>query len=249
MIKMNIQKGFSLLEVAIVLLILGFVLGGLMMPMSAQRENNNIKQARQEIKSIQQALYGFAIANTRLPCPAQPGLGTESPLGGGVCNNNSIGFVPSASLGIDGDVNCDGLLLDPWGNPYRYSVTTNDQVPVGSPDFTTAGEINNVGAATLNPDLRICTDSTCAANLTNDAVAVIYSMGGNWSNVVSNDEIQNGGEGAPIPSGCTADYGVSNDNDYVSRARVEIAGSEYDDIVSWISANILYAKLLAAGVL
>ena len=79
----NRNTGFTLIEVAVVLLILGFILGAVITPMGAQRESNNIKQARAEIKTIQEALYGFAIAKSRMPCPAQPGTaGAESPAGG-----------------------------------------------------------------------------------------------------------------------------------------------------------------------
>lgn len=238
-------RGFTLIEVAIVLLIMGFLLGALMTPMGAQRENNNIKQARQELKTIQEAILGFAIANRRLPCPATPGSGLENPNTGGVCLPGFMGFVPSTSLGLDGNVNCDGLMLDPWGNPYRYSVTS-----VGAPDFTTVGEIVNVGPAALNPDIQICKDNNCVAaeKLTNKAVAVIYSMGSNWSTLGGVDETENAE--TTIASTCgLANYAIANDNEYVSHDRVEAGANQFNDIVSWISANILYAKLLAAGIL
>lgn len=243
------NSGFTLIEVAIVLLIMGFLLGALITPMGAQRESNNIKLAKQEINTIQEAIYGFAIANGRMPCSAQPGSGAES-FTGIICDNNSIGFIPSASLGIVGNVNCDGLLLDPWGNPYRYSVTNTDVNGGGaSPDFTTVGDIAAVTPAALNPDIRICTTSACAANLTAEAVAVIYSMGSNWNALGGADETENSGE-ANIASTCgLVNYGTSNDNDYVSHGRIESGANQFNDIVSWISANILYAKLLAASIL
>lgn len=239
-------KGFTLIEMAVVLTIIAFMIGAAFMPISAQRESNNIRQAREELKMIEEALYGFAIANDRLPCPALPGAGVESLTGPGVCTN-AIGFVPSATMGISGKVNCDGLLLDPWNNPYRYSVTTSNNGGAVSPDFTTANDTTLVTPALLNPDLRICTDNSCAASLTNSAVAVVLSMGKNWPNVVSADETQNAAE-TTVASTCgLAAYNIGNDNDYVSRERVEIVGSEYDDIVIWISEAILYSKLLAAG--
>lgn len=241
------NKGFTLIEVAVVLLIIGFILGAVLTPMGAQRENINIKQARQEIKAIEEAIYGFTIAIGRMPCPAQPGGGTESPAGG-LCTSAS-GFVPSASLGIDGRVNCDGLLLDPWGNPYRYSVTQDDANGANGPDFTTASEIILLQPSGLQPDIQICTDSACGTNLTGSAVAVIFSMGSNWNTLGGADETQNAGE-ANIGSTCgLGNYGVSNDRDYVSHDRIETGANQFNDIVSWVSPNILYAKLLAAGIL
>lgn len=242
-------KGFTLIEVAIVLLIMGFLLGALMTPMGAQRESNKIKQVKVELKTIQESIYGFAIANGRMPCPAQPGSGAESDAGG-ACQNNSRGFVPSASLGIDGSVNCDGLLLDPWGNPYRYSVTTNNAGGAATPDFTTVADIVTLQPAGLAADIQICKNNACTAaeKLTDEAVAIIYSMGSNWSTLGGIDETENAE--TTIASACgLANYAMGNDDDYVSHQRVEAGANQFNDIVSWTSANILYAKLLAAGVL
>ena len=253
-INKKTNNGFSLIEIAIVLVIIGALISAAIMPLTAQRDTNNIKKARAELKIIEEAIYGFSIANGRLPCPAQPAsAGVEIPAGG-TCNNNSIGFVPAATLGISGNVNCNNFLVDPWGNPYRYSVTTSDVTdnpanPANSPDFTTSNEMSFIfqdPVFVLAPDIRICTTSGCGIELTNNAVAVIFSMGKSWSNVVSADESANAGE-ATLASGCTAAYDVAGDNDYVSHLPVETAGNEFDDIVSWISPNILYAKLLAAG--
>ena len=256
MTKIKTSSGFTLIEVAIVLLIIGFLIGSLIVPLGAQRETLHIKQARQELKMIEEAILGYAIANGRLPCPSSANVagGNENPVGGGVCAN-SRGFIPAVTLGINGRFNCDNLLIDPWGNPYRYSVTTTSVAddpgnPVGSPDFTTFDELRFMfqdPLLILNPNLTICSTSACGTNLTIDAVAVIYSMGKHWNNIVSADEIENS-ETTIAGTGCgLANYAISNDNRYVHRESVEIVGSEYDDIVIWISPNILYAKLLAAG--
>lgn len=256
MIKNKTSSGFTLIEVAIVLVIIGFLIGSLIVPLGSQRQTIQIKQARQELKMIEEAILGFAIANGRLPCPSSGDVagGNENPGGGGACVD-SRGFIPAVTLGISGRFNCDNLLIDPWGNPYRYSVTVTSVAdepanPLNSPDFTTSNEMRYIfqdPLLTLNPNLTICSTSACGTNLTIDAVAVIYSMGKHWNNIVSADELENS-ETTIAGTGCgLASYAISNDNRYVHRESVEIAGSEYDDIVIWISPNILYAKLLAAG--
>ena len=243
-------NGFSLIEMAIVMLIIGALIGSAILPLKAQRDSNNIKQTRAELKTIEEAIYGYAIANGRLPCPAQPGSGAESVVAG-VCANNSIGFVPSTTLGISGNTNCENLMVDAWGNPYRYSVTEDDDNGANGPDFTSPTDIAAIGPAALNPDLNVCTNSACApasAILTDRAVAVIYSMGKNRNNTAGVDEDQNGGEGTIASGACvTGDYGVGTDNEYVSHLQIEAGANQFDDIMLWISPNILYAKLLAAG--
>lgn len=242
----NYVAGFSLIEMAVVLVVMGLLIGYLILPLGVQRENRNILEARKKLQEIEEALYGFAIANDRLPCPATStpaSVGAENPAGGGVCQNPR-GFVPAVTLGINGAVNCDGLLTDPWGQPYRYSVTTS-----AANAYTTAGGIQAAGMAALSAinNLQICDADGCPNVLSNNAVAVVYSIGGNWATFGSNDENQNAGEANQNSTCGLPANGMGNDDTYVSRDRSDIVGSEYDDIMIWISPNILFAKMLAAG--
>ena len=64
------QNGFTLLEMAIVLMIVGLLLGGMLVPLTAQMDQRNFTETRKSLDDIQQALIGYAIINGRLPCPA-----------------------------------------------------------------------------------------------------------------------------------------------------------------------------------
>ena len=251
---MKKHTGFTLIEVAIVMLIIAALISAAILPLSAQRDTAHIKQAREELKSIEEAIYGFAISQGRLPCPADEttnGSEAATANGGGLDCDVAMGFVPAVTLGLKGEVNCDNLLIDPWGNPYRYSVTTVDTAAAGM-DFVSAGEMQAIGAAALTPDLRVCgnIDNNCSAVtaaadiVADNVVAVFFSMGKNWQNP-SNAEDENAGEDAPL-AGCV-NYDVSNDRFFYSSTPRETGNRQFDDIVSWISPNILYAKLLAAG--
>ncbi len=273
MSKFKRQSGFTLIEVAIVFVIIAALLSYVFMPLRAQMETAHIKQARAKLVEIEEALYGFAIANGRLPCPTQPGLGgVSNPASPAAhCNNNAaitgyIGFVPSATLGIKGSVNCDGLLTDPWGRPYRYSVTNfNDPDPaidqgvfVVNDGIRTAANFG-VPPATpslgnIVPDIQICNnlDNACnagspAANVsTNTAIAVVFSMG-TRQRANSPREDENGGEAAVASTCGLGNYDLSNDRFYYASERRETAGQEFDDNVIWLSPNILYNRLLQAG--
>ena len=263
------QSGFTLIELAVVMLILAFLLTSAFMSITALRKTANINEANQKMAEIEQALYGFAVANGRLPCPTIPGLGgvsnpadpTIAAAGQQHCANSPniagyIGFVPSTTLGIQGQVNCDGLLLDPWNRPYRYSISNVD-AGNGRGDFVTTDDLTNAneGMANVTADLQVCRNlattclaGTAAANIiANNAVAVIFSMGEPRANSLRENE--NAGEaGAVIPSLCGAgNYPVSNDRFYYSAPIVERAGSEFDDLLIWISPNILFNKLLDAN--
>jgi len=266
------ERGFTLIEMAIVMLIIGVLIGTAILPLRAQRDSANINQARKEIKTMVEAMYGFAIANNRLPCPTLPNAGgAEQGGGAGNCidgggNDFSHGFVPSSTLGLKGSVNCDGLLVDPWGNPYRYSITMADLGGVGAAgadfDFAITNQIKLEkdlaanGLADVVGDLRICSNlgapcnnGTAAANqVADEVIAIIFSMGKHWTNL-SADEQENAGEAnTSVASTCgLPDYPLGNDRFFYASNSVEVAGSEFDDIVEWLSTSVLYAKLLAVG--
>lgn len=226
-------SGFTLVEMAIVMVIVGLMLGGLMTSLSQTTENSRRSDVQAQLAEISEALYGFAQANGRLPCPAIPtSTGAEQPAGGGVCSRQH-GFVPSATLGLKGAVNVDGLLLDPWNQPIRYSVTA-----ANSSAFTTAGGMQARTMAGLTPDLRICRQAPCTNLVAGSIPVVILSMGKNWAVFTSADEVGNGGETT------VGSYRIASDRDFVSTTYNE---STFDDSITWISPNILYTRMIAAG--
>jgi len=253
--------GFTLVEMAIVIVILGFVLGALLLPMQVQRQQLAQSQTESTLAIAKKALLGFAQQHGRLPCPATAASnGIEQPIGGLVACTQMAGFLPAATLGIQ-PVDAQGFALDGWNNRILYTVTQVDNPSfgtVGLPDFTGAGEMSNIGIATmnpaplqtipaLNPNLRVClsaagiTASTCSTvppneiNFAiNNAVAVIYSTGETGSQAVGGaDETAN----------------LNNDNVFVSHEPRSAAdpNGEFDHIVTWISPYVLYNAMIEVG--
>jgi len=235
----------SLVELAIGLLILSLIIGGLLVPLASQVEQSRVSQTQRELEEIREALVGFALANGRLPCPASiASNGVESPLGGGACTNPYNGFVPAVTLGLS-QVDAQGYAVDAWGllqNRVRYAVS-----PASGNAFTSAGQMRMVGMSALAPDLQVCATGSGAtviacgagATLATNAVAVVYSVGPNAATGgTSMDEAQNANPNS-----------ANNDRVFVSRVRSNpgAAGAEFDDLVTWLSPNVLYARLVSAG--
>lgn len=248
------QDGFTLIELALVVMIMGLLLAGLVMPLSARVDQQRFDDTKRQLAEISAALAGYTLAQDALPCPATPASsGRASPAGGGCTSQH--GFVPAATLGLTGARNDDQLLVDAWGNPVRYSVTASDADGDGNWDFVTPGEMRNVTLPTLAPNLRVCTTTTgstataCASNATTvvaTAPFVLVSMGKDWANFTSPDQQENvaanvGGG----PSGRL--YPVAADIVFVTRTMSGLAGGEFDDIVTWVSPGALYGQLVAAG--
>ena len=234
--------GFTLVELAIVVFVIALLLGGILVPLSTQVEQRQIANTQKYLEEIKEALIGFAVTNGRLPCPASStSSGVENPSSGGACSNNYNGFVPAVTLGL-AVVDNQGFAVDPWGNRIHYAVTT-----ANSNAFTTVNGMSTTGLSALAPDLLICSTATgigatsCAAGtaLTTGVPLVVYSIGKNGAyGGTGLDEAAN-----PNPNS------TNNDRVFVSHIPTPSTApnGEFDDIMTWLSANILYNRMIAAG--
>lgn len=267
--------GFSLVELAVVLLIVALLLGGAMSNLTVLVELQRTSETRRILEEAKDALIGYAAANGRLPCPASStSNGVESyctnsigacvgttvaPQSHGNCSNFYNGMLPAVTLGLSG-LDGNSYLTDGWGlaaNRIRYAVysninTGNGQINGIDYPFTANNSIKTATISAIsaeNPLLSVCNSSagitktnpsvpetarcTAATTLSSSAVAVIYSLGKN------------------APSGGTgADEAANLDGDpaFVSHEPAPAAGgNEFDDIVTWLSPNILFNRMIAAG--
>ena len=239
--------GFTLVEMAVVLLIIAILLGGLLPTVSSRVEQQRLSEVHKQLDEIEQAAIGYALINGRLPCPASSSSnGLESFAAGGSaangnCSNFDNGYAPAATLGL---VTVDGYAVDPWGNRIRYALTKSN-----GNAFTSTNGLNATGMSSLTPDLLVCSTATgisatsCASGAALTASPgvplVIYSTGRNGSyGGTGTDEAAN-----PNPN--------STNNDRVFVSHPPTAGStangEFDDIVIWLSPTILLGKMVAAG--
>ena len=185
------QGGFTLIEIAIVLLIVTILLGYTVALFPRQQELKQYRAVDREMDEIIAAIVGFAQVNGRLPCPSSPDTaGVEDDGGTPPCDFFG-GFVPVNTLGISGKLNGDSLLLDPWGNPYRYYVSNSDFPPgVGNGviDFVEAGEMRAVGLVDSDADNYIDLDGQflicdAAGTSTDDLCTGANEVFGNASGV------------------------------------------------------------------
>jgi prepilin-type N-terminal cleavage/methylation domain-containing protein len=243
-------RGFTLIEIAVALLVIAILLSALLVPLTTQVVQRKTSDTQKALEDIKEALLGFAVSNGRLPCPATTtSNGIESPPGGGVCTNPSgvyMGFVPAATLGLSA-TDSQGYAIDAWGQRIRYAVTT-----ANASAFTSANGMRNTGLASLLPNLYVCASSPgtgiytacpAATVLTDSAPAVIYSLGPNWVTCPTSTGID--------MTKCGADEAANLNGDpvfvYHVRSGSNAPNGEFDDIVTWLSENVLYNRMVSAG--
>jgi prepilin-type N-terminal cleavage/methylation domain-containing protein len=249
-LKSHRESGFSLVEIAVVLVIVGLLIGGLLAPLAMQMDQRNFTETQKRLDNIREELLGFAIANGRLPCPASTSSnGDESPSGGGTCTNYYDGFVPAKALGLQ-QLDSSGYALDGYNNRIRYVLAQTVSGCPATPAFSSSTNMKSNGLQCLPSDLLVCKSSqvsgfnstSCGTGTNslvnaNTVVAIVFSEGKNGATTDSSrtDELANTDANAtfvyhtPSPSGAT--------------------GGEYDDLMVWLSAGLLYGRMVNAGVL
>jgi len=65
---MRQQRGFSLIELAIVLVIVTLLIGGLAVPLSAQIQARRIAETKKTLEEAREAIIGYAMSNTTNTC-------------------------------------------------------------------------------------------------------------------------------------------------------------------------------------
>lgn len=222
------QSGFSLVEMAIVLTIVGILLAGLLPTLSSQIEQQRRSETRKQLEEIKDALVGYAVINGNLPCPtttADPAnanygvADTTCPPAGAT----SDGYLPWKTLGVS-ETDAWGSrrsgTSDPWTGYWRYRV-----------------DRNFAAALTLNTGFGTCPSATtdCLTikdnggnNLTTTTerpIAIVYSTGKN---------ITADGQNASFES----TSGI-----YQS----DVPSSTFDDITIWIARPQLFNRMVSAG--
>lgn len=209
---------------AMVLLVMGLLLGGILGPLSTRQEINKRQDAEIMLQTIHDTLMGFAITHGYFPCPDTNGDGREE-RSQNRCpilrkhQQTPTGQLPYITLGIG--------YLDPWNNRFTYAVdpdfADSSQTPL--PTFTS----QNQGRITVT-------------NGIDHTPALVLSHGGNGL----------GGRGAAnlpqlAPSSPSERENSDHNTLFIRDDYRDTPENTFDDMMTWISPPLLALRMLQAG--
>jgi prepilin-type N-terminal cleavage/methylation domain-containing protein len=236
----KIQKGFTLVEVAIVLVIVGLLLAGGMNMMSASTDVARYKQTQNDMQDVKDTLISYYNVNHFLPCPDTDGDGIENPpVHTGACTSPR-GFLPHVTLGLGGNG-------DAWGERLKYLVTAD-----GANFFTTAAtscSYTRPAVASVST-IRIQNLDTAAVSYLGDFAAFALITTG------KNGRVTNSGMAGAFTNdgGCTGLNVREQENcntDSVLRFGNNMSDGTnitFDDTVVWVGDYQLISELRKAGI-
>lgn len=220
-------RGFSLLEMAIVLVVLGVLARATLVPLAAMEASRKHARMTNEVQIVRDALVAELIAQGALPCPVSSDDSTVCPLRGGV---------PSQRLALNIASDAQGAALDPWGRPYMYALADTDTIDTGAlglPDWAQASDIVSSGISNLRGSLTICREarSPCGSSdtLANDLVFVVVSHGADAS-AADLQGLNQASEGST----------------FTKAPESSVAGHRFDDALVWLSRSEAVWWLLRA---
>ena len=132
-LRLNAESGFTLVELAIVMIIFGVIISAAASIALPMIRTANIVGTQAKLDKIAKAIDFYATQNYRVPCPAAPLAGTTNPPFGYERNSgtdgstvpttcgaaaNKFGIVPFKTLGIPRD-----WVIDAWGNYITYAIS------------------------------------------------------------------------------------------------------------------------------
>ncbi|MFO1434924.1 MAG: prepilin-type N-terminal cleavage/methylation domain-containing protein [Gammaproteobacteria bacterium] len=224
--------GFTLVEIAIALLIISIMISGVLGSTRIFLEQRDAQQTSQQLEQIVEALYGYALTHGYLPCPTTEGNPKATTYGAedardaaGRCPTlGADGFLPWKTLGLTEPHDAWGSprqdAASPWLGYFRYRV---------APEFSSSAAPIRLSTEQSSSAFLRVRDEIDSADLTDvkgrppqAPVAIVYSTGPDR-----------------IPNGRNADYDLI----YQGGTRTE----KFDDMTVWIGRPALLAKLVSAG--
>lgn len=154
---MKNNSGFTLLELSIVMVVVGFMTVGALGISKGMMNSSRQNESKTKLQRVDEAIRSYIIRFGRLPCPTKINISVlNSEFGKEVCtpdekgvrrlNTNTVlvGALPTKALNLENSYSYDG-----WGNKFVYAVVeqytgSRDNLYNNKPKYNEKGENANL---------------------------------------------------------------------------------------------------------
>jgi prepilin-type N-terminal cleavage/methylation domain-containing protein len=259
------QSGFTLVELAVVLFIVGILASVGLSTLNAQMASASISATKKKQETIKNALISYLGKYNRLPCPAIDNSGLESRVltnAPAYCIDTTgksayLGILPYATLGLP-----KSAALDGWENFFSYAVSTQWTLTysiagpiVGGTSTNVSSQAFNVGdSGIIAVNNRSPATSSTPTPISSNAAVFIVSHGKNGLGAFTTKGTQNVSptpgtdELANVPVPTT--WAVPSA--FYQREYTDIAVPTYgafDDVTQFLNPSDLITPLILDGAL
>lgn len=260
-------RGFSLLELALVLLVMGILLGGALKVQQRLHARQLALQNQQILADVRAALVGFLLQNARLPCSDTNGDGLEDN-SDGKCESpqpmpnaaNPVasqnlkrvvvgGTLPYRQLGVDGK--------DAYNQPLVYVVSVhfadNAALYADPSPLPMLGSFMGLPATGVCPPVRARAYNALLPSFSSCSQGGIRVLGkaGDVGSLIYDDlpfMVVSTGNNGLFNQSDNERENTDNDRTFVL-ADYQQDGAHFDDDLMWLSAPVLALYLQDAGLL
>lgn len=254
-------RGFTLIEMAIVLVVIGLILSGGLMAISPVLQGSRVTETEAKLDRIENALLLYGIQNTCLPCPATGSIATGATNYGAARHSGGYytsgcatsaqtcvvtdGVVPWLNLGLS-----EEDITDAWGNRIAYQLSSGTTTactaatPLTSRNNSiqaTSGFQRSTTAPSCYPYGTIAVDNAAGT----DVIAGGAAEGAAYV-LVSHGPDGHGAFAAQTGNAKTTDASLDDqeenwddDTTFVQDDRVELSSEYFDDILRWRTAPMM----------
>lgn len=256
------QAGFSLIELAVVLVIIGLLIGGGIAALDVTAQQSRRSEQQRQMVEVREALYGFAMSEGRLPCPVDldpdppdPGYppdgleDPEDPDAGTDCSAEE-GALPWRQLGVG--------RRDAWGNPLLYRVTQDfaDGPQDNDGNASDSGSSFALSSSESDGEGNLTVEDGAGGTITDSTPAVVVSFGPQGDQVWTDGGFVCPGSGGADANGFSDDetencnwINDNTDHTYVAAdfRTPDAAAGRFDDMIIWLPTPILKTKMVDVG--
>jgi prepilin-type N-terminal cleavage/methylation domain-containing protein len=246
-LKLTAHQGFSLVELSIVLIIIGLIVGASVTIWRSSIDSTRLSATKTNLDNIKNSVIYFAIANGRLPCPDSTippnNTGQSNPVGAGICAGcaNPPCWVPYQTLQLQLPGGKDS-----FSNVFRYDISYD----------TAGGAQGGLTNTTLDTFCGVLFEYLSHAT---DAGLLRVPCVTNQNDGADNGQIGAPGQGyavaavamseTPVDSFFNAPAGLTGKNIAGTPREYEMAGrandNTYGNLVSELTYGELYNKICA----